>query len=124
MAMKFPSLFGRTPSHRRFEYKPRFYDPQKEEMQDRERRIREELALEKEESQAMDLDYRSRMKGAFHRSRRRSKPASETSAALLRLALLLFITLFLFAFLTWGSVALYGLLLVLPVWIYFRFIRN
>jgi Flp pilus assembly protein TadB len=124
MAMKFPQLFGRTPSYRRFEYKPRFYDPRKEEREDRERRIREELAIEKDEATENLTDHRLRMKGAFHRNRRRSKPASETSPVLLRLAVLLFIALFLIGYLTWGNVALYSLVLVFPVWIYFRFLRN
>jgi hypothetical protein len=122
--MKFPQLFGRTPSHRRFEYKPRYYDPEKEERAERERRIREELALEKSEAVDADGDYRARIKGSFQRSRRRAKPSSEASAILLRLAVLLFIAIWLIAYLQWGSVAFYGLLLAIPVWGYFRFIRR
>src|SRR5690349_4071982 len=123
--MKFPTLFGRTPSHRRFEYRPRFYDPQKEEREERERRIREELALEKEKVEETNLgDYRTRIKGSFHRSRRRAKPSSETSAILIRLAVLLFIAIFLIAYLTWGTVAFYALFLAVPVWFYFRFMRR
>jgi hypothetical protein len=122
--MKFPSLFGRTPSHRRFEYRPRFYDPQKEERAERERRIREELALEKSETGVGEGDYRARIKGSFQRSRRRAKPSSETSAIVVRLAVLLFISLWLIAYMQWGNVAFYALLLAIPVWFYFRFIRK
>jgi hypothetical protein len=123
--MKFPSLFGRTPSHRRFEYRPRFYDPQKEERAERDRRIREELALEQQKTETTSAgDYHSRIKGSFQRSRRRAKPSSETSAIVLRLAVLLFVSLFLIAYLTWGSPVLYVLLLAIPVWIYFRFMRR
>src|SRR5688572_25798186 len=121
--MKFPSLFGRTPSHHRFEYKPRYWDPQKEEREERDRRIREELATEKKEDAASG-DYRSRIKGSFHKAMRRSKPAAETSAILIRFAVMLFITLFLIAYLTWGYPAIYALFLALPVWVYFRFIRK
>jgi len=124
--MKFPSLFGRTPSHRRFEYRPRFYDPQKEEREERDRRIREELALEKEKVEENNAvgDYRSRIRGSFQRSRRRAKPSSETNAILIRLAVLLFIAIFLIAYLTWGNVVFYALFLAFPVWIYFRFMRR
>lgn len=122
--MKFPSLFGRTPSHRRFEYRPRFYDPQKEERAERERRIREELALEKTETATNGGDYHTRIKGSFQRARRRAKPSSETSAVLIRLAVLLFISVWLIAYLQWGSVAFYAIFLAAPVWFYFRFIRK
>ena len=121
--MKFPSLFGRTPSYHRFEYKPRYYDPQKEEREERDRRIREELQMDKEKT-AVNDDYRSRMRGSFRQAMRRAKPGSETSAAMIRLAVLMFITLFLIAYLTWGYVAIYSLFLAFPVWIYFRFVRK
>jgi Flp pilus assembly protein TadB len=121
--MKFPSLFGRTPSHHRFEYKPRYYDPQKEEREERDRRIREELQGRKEEITGEE-DYRSRIKGSFRQAMRRAKPASETRAALIRLVVLMFITMFLIAYLTWGYVAIYSLFLAFPVWIYFRFVRK
>ena len=55
---------------------------------------------------------------------RRAKPASETRAALIRLVVLMFITMFLIAYLTWGYVAIYSLFLAFPVWIYFRFVRK
>src|SRR6188472_2304317 len=109
--MKIPSLFGKTPSYRRFEYKPRFYDPQKEEREERDRRIREELAIEKVAEETHNADYRSRIKGSFQRNARRAKPTGETTAILIRLAVLLFITIFLIAYLTWGNVAFYGFLL-------------
>jgi len=124
--MKFPTLFGRTPSHRRFEYKPRFYDPQKEEREERDKRIREELALEQKDATAagIDGDYRSRIKGSFQKSRRRAKPSSEPSAVIIRLAVLLFITVLLISYLTWRYQVFYSLFLVFPVWIYLRFIRR
>jgi len=123
--MKFPSLFGRTPNYHRFEYRPRYYDPAKEEREERERRIREELniAREKDATQTPE-DYRTRIKGSFHKARRRAKPAEETQAVLIRLAALLAIAIFLIAFLTWGAPAIYGLLLIIPAWIYFRFLKK
>lgn len=123
--MKFPTLFGRTPSHQRFQYRPRYYDPQKEEREEREKRIRDELKLSQEETAHIASDdYRSRIKGSFQKARKRGKPQSETSAVLLRLVVLFVITLFLIAYLTWGTPAIYGLLLLVPVWFYFRFLKK
>lgn len=127
--MKFPSLFTKTPAYHRFEYKPRYYDPQKEEMQEREARIRQELELERGKQSTQQAgetreDYRTRIKGSFQRARKRSKTSEEANAVMIRLAVLLFITLFLIAFLTWGGVAMYGLFLFLPVYVYFKFFRK
>ena len=43
--MKFPSIF-RTSSHQRFDIKPRYYDPVKEEIEQRTSRIKQELLEE------------------------------------------------------------------------------
>lgn len=124
--MKIPGLFTKSAKYHRFEYKPRYFDPKKEEAEARERRIREELAREKGEEVAVDdtYSYRSRMTGAFQQARRRSKPQSEPNAAVIRLGIMLFLALFIVGFLQWGSVVVYSLFLVFPIWIYFRFFRK
>jgi len=118
--MKFISLFTKAPQHQRFNYTPRFYDPRKEEMEERERRIREELALEKNEN-VNPAGYRSRIAGSFQAARKRSKPSGEKNAVMLRLAVLLFLTLFIMAFLTWGKVALYSFFAFVPFYLYLKF---
>lgn len=120
--MKFISLFTKAPAYKRFNYAPRYYDPQAEEMKEREDRIRQELARERGEQQvAASGDYRSRITGAFQSARRRSQKApGELNAVLLRLGILLFIVLFLIAFLQWGKVALYSFIIFIPVYIYFK----
>lgn len=121
--MKFLSLFTKAPQHQRFNYTPRFYDPKKEEMQEREERIRKELERERGEvpTDATPGDYRSRIAGSFHAARRRSKTTSEPNAVLIRLGVLLFIVFFLIAFLTWGKAAFYSLFLFIPVYFYIKF---
>lgn len=122
--MKFPSLFTKVPTYQRFNYKPRYYDPDKEEKELREERIRRELDTE-QGTQGPDAgDYRSRIKGSFQAARRRSKPSSDSSVVLIRLAVLLFIALFIIAFLTWGKPAVYSLFIFFPVYIYFKFFRK
>jgi hypothetical protein len=120
--MKFVSLFTKTPNYKRFSYEPRFYDQKAEERKKREARIRQELAREQGLQSAETADYRSRMTGAFHSARRRSQASQDTLRSnIIRLGVLLFLTLFIMAFLTWGKVALYSFLLFVPVYIYFKF---
>lgn len=57
--------FFHTPGTRKFNIRPRFYDPDKEEREERERRIKEEMGIV-EEKEEIDLkNYRPRVKGQF-----------------------------------------------------------
>jgi Flp pilus assembly protein TadB len=123
--MKFISLFTKAPSHQRFAYTPRYYDPKKEEMREREERIKRELERERGiVSETEMTGYRGRIAGSFHAARRRSKMNSGPNVVLLRLAVLLFISMFLFAFLTWGKPVLYSLFIFIPIYFYFKFRKN
>jgi hypothetical protein len=66
--MKLPSIF-KTASHQRFSIKPRYYDPIKEEIEERTSRIKKELEqeglLEPEEGSSSEAPRRSAMKGSF-----------------------------------------------------------
>jgi Flp pilus assembly protein TadB len=120
--MKFISLFTKTPNHKRFNYTPRYWDQAAEERKEREERIRRELEREQGLNPSSDPDYRSRIAGSFHSARRRSnKSSGELNAVLLRSGVLLFLVLFLMAFLTWGTDSLYALLIFIPVYFYFKF---
>lgn len=119
--MKFLSLFTKAPQHQRFQYKPRFYDAQKEEMKLREERIRRELEREKGQPDDNFSGYRSTIAGSFHAARKRSKSASQPSAVLLRFGVMLFLTLFLIAFFQWGKPALYSFFVFIPFYFYLKF---
>jgi len=117
--IKFPSLFGRTPKHQKFSFEPRFYDARKEELQERENRIRQEL--ENEKNKTVD-GYRSRIQGSFHSARKRSQASSsDLRAALIRIGVLLFLTIFIVAYLQWGNVAMYGFLIFIPLYVWMKF---
>lgn len=118
---KFPTLFGRIPHHRKFNYQPRYYNPQAEEQQAREARIRAEMG----ETEVNEVDLRARMSSAF-RASRRQKPdkKAKLNEALVSTGLTLFLAMLLIGWLQWGNVALYLLVLVIPVWFYFRFFRK
>lgn len=119
--MKFFSLFTKAPQYQRFNYTPRFYDAQKEEMQERESRIKKELERERGIITESDGNYRSRIAGSFQAARKRSKPAVGANATMIRLVVLLFLAVFIIAFLEWGRPALYSLLLFIPFYLYLKF---
>ena len=119
--MKFLSLFTKAPQHQRFNYSPRFYDPQKEEMQERENRIRKEIEEERGIKSETTSEYRSRIAGSFQAARRRSKNSAEPNAVLIRLGVLLFLSLFIVAFIQWGKPVIYSLFLFVPFYFYLRF---
>jgi len=119
--MKFLSLFTKVPEHQRFNYVPRYYDPKKEEMQERVARIKREVELEKGMARENEAnDHRRRMAGSFQASRRRTQNAPDLQTPLLRLGILLFLAVFLIAYLTWGKPVLYSLLAVVPLYFYLR----
>ncbi len=66
--MKFPSIF-KTASHQRFAIKPRYYDPIKEEIEERTSRIKRELEeeglIESEVDNSSSYPRRSAMKASF-----------------------------------------------------------
>ena len=121
--MKLPSLFTKTPRHKRFSYMPRYYDPIEEEVREREERIRRELDLRKNEQQDAG-DYRQRISGSFQASRRRASPQTDPSASLIRILILLFLSMWVVAYLQFGGVAMYGLVLFVPFYLYLKFRRS
>jgi hypothetical protein len=54
-----------TPDTKKFNIKPRFYDPDKEEREERERRIKEELGIVEDKKEEDLKNYRPRVKGQF-----------------------------------------------------------
>jgi len=120
--MKFLSVFTKAPSHQRFKYSPRFYDPLKEEMEEREKRIKQELEREQGITPSDNAaGYRSRIAGSFKEARKRSSPEDSLKSSLIRFGILLFLTIFLIAFLEFGRPALYLLLLFVPFYLYLKF---
>ncbi len=118
--MKIISLFTKAPQHQKFNYRPRYYDPSKDEMAEREERIRKEIARERGELQD-DGGHRARIAGSFQAARKRSKPTAEKSAVIVRFGVLLFMALLLIAFLQWGKPALYAAAAFIPVYLYMKF---
>jgi hypothetical protein len=121
--MKFVGLFGKTPTHKRFNYIPRHFDPLEEQRKEREERIKQEIeaGLRKEETEEDLALHRSKIKGAIQSARRRSNmKVGQPSAAILRTAITLFLVIQLWAYLQFGSAALYGMLLLVPAYLFMK----
>jgi hypothetical protein len=103
--MKLPTIF-RTASHQRFSIKPRYYDPIKEEIEERTARIKMELEQEGEIEQDSDSQSprRPMMKGSFStfRSNKPRENAVFDSSTLIRSFLFLGMVLSAFGYIYVG----------------------
>jgi Flp pilus assembly protein TadB len=122
--MKLPTLFTKTPSYKRFGYTPRHYDPLEEERKEREERIRRELSIESDKKANDDnpKEYRTRIAGSFRSAKKTATAQKDPSANMLRLIILLVLAVGLIAFIEYGTLALYGVaLIIIPFYFYLKF---
>ena len=111
--MRFPSLI-RLPRNRRFGIEPRYYDPVKEEIEERTRRIRRELNTGESSE-----DY---LPGRISFQR---KTQSVPSTSMLQLAIAAILGLMVVGWLYIGNDVFYYMAYVgIPVYVYFRFFRR
>ena len=106
--MKIPSI-SRIPKYKRFHFEPRYYDPIKEDIQNRTERIKGELKITSAQT------HREHIKAAFTNRARREKTGDFMQ--------LLLIVIMLGTFTGWlfyGNVALYVFLVLFPLYIYLR----
>lgn len=62
--MKIPSIF-RLPNHQRYEIQPRYYDPIKEEIEEKRKKVRRVMALNKKDGISNAMKPGERLEGAF-----------------------------------------------------------
>jgi hypothetical protein len=112
--MKFPSIF-RTAKPARFDVKPRYYDPVKEEIEQRTSRIKHELMsqgkldAEDENSQF----YNSSLRGAFTQGGPiRGRSSSASSVGVMRLGIVVVLVGSLVGYYYFGNDALYALAVI------------
>ncbi len=106
--MKIPSIF-RLPRHQRFEIKPRYYDPVKEDIDKRTSRIRQQINSEAAGNRSESI------REAFSASRKGNK-----SADLFQLLMVGIISVALGGYIFYGANIYYALLLLIPLYIYLR----
>lgn len=110
--MRFPS-FIRIPRNRRFEIEPRYYDPIKEEIEDRTRRIKEEMKGNP------SVGAKSGNRINFER-----KTASVPDTSFLQLIIAAVLGIMVVGWLFYGNQIFYVLWGVVPFYLYFRFKRK
>jgi len=95
--------FFHTPAAKRFNITPRFYDPEKEEREERERRIKEELGIF-DEKKDDGKPYKPNVKGQFRKTQggyskttEKARKASNTRLIILVMILVLIFYLFFYS---------------------------
>lgn len=106
--MKFPSLF-RTPTHKRFHFEPRYYDPIKEDIARRTARIKQELSGDKSNN------YRANISSAFARKSRQSN-----KSGLIQFSLIAGMFCAFFGYIYYGNIALYIMLSIMAAYLLYR----
>lgn len=119
--MKLPSLL-RTPSHKRFNINPRYYDPIKEDIEQRTERIKRELKAKERIKDSTEEGaisaYHSRISGSF----KRNAQHQNIKSGALRFTLIIVLIGGTFGYLYYGNIAIYIVLLgILLVYILKRY---
>lgn len=106
--MKIPSI-SRIPKHQQFNYTPRFYDPIKEDIEQRKESIRKEL------DKSLSPNYQSSIHNAF----RRRRVASNQSNIIQLLLIMLLLATF-FGYIYYGNMVLYLSFALVPIYLIVR----
>jgi hypothetical protein len=108
--MKFPSL-THLPAHRRFTVEPRYYDPVKEDIEERTSRIKQEIS----QVRAGEIRSTSGISGSFARRASYTKNAN-----ILQMVILFCLITLIAGYLFYGNDIFYIFLLVIPIYFFFR----
>lgn len=124
--MKLPSLFIKTPKYKKFNFTPRFYNPEEEERRERELRIEKELQAQSV-NQADDsiaekaYGHRERIAGSFKQNKKTVTVQSDPATGLMRLLIMFILAVGLIAFLQWGKTALvFTACLFIPLYFFMK----
>jgi len=116
--MKIPSIF-RLPRHQRFDIQPRYYDPIKEEIEEKRKKARRMIELRKKQGLPAQVRPGDRIEGAFQRR----APVKDNSTSLrLGLAAVLFGGTV--AYLYFGNLAIYVTLGVAMLFLVMKRLRG
>ena len=117
--MKLPGLF-KKPRYQRFHVEPRYYDPIKEDIENRTSRIRAELGMNELDA---DFGYRSQISGSFRKNMKHATGGGVDQTITLRLLIMVILVLMAGGFVYFGSEIFYLVLLLIPFYLWRRFKR-
>ncbi len=112
--MKFPSII-RLPKHRTFNFSARYFDPIKDELDERTQRIKRELAMEQNKSVSPEEQASFRASIKFER-----KQAGVRSASLMQLVIAASLASLCFGWLYFGNDVFYATFIIFPIYLYYR----
>lgn len=115
--MKLPSLMKKA-KYQRFEVTPRYYDPIKEDIENRTSRIKSEMGLSDD---SLDLGYSSQISGSFRKNMKHAKGDGVGQTMMLRLVIMIALVMFAGGFVYVGSDIFYLALLYIPFYLWKRF---
>lgn len=118
--MKFKFGFFKTASHQRFHIEPRYYDPIKEDIENRTSRIKAEMGLTDKD---IDAGYRSQISGSFRKNMKHTPDQTGGQAAMLRMIIFIILVLLIGGFVYVGTEIFYILFLWVPFYLWKRFKR-
>lgn len=110
----------KTATYQRFHIEPRYYDPVKEDIQNRTARIKEELGIQDEEFKP---GYRSQIAGSFRKNMKHTPHKVGGSVVILRLTILIVLSMMILGFAYDMTQLFYLLLLFVPFYLWKRFRR-
>ena len=110
----------KTATHQRFHIEPRYYDPVKEDIQNRTARIKEELGIQDEE---FEPGYRSQIAGSFRKSMKHAPEQVGGNVVILRLTILIVLSMVILGFAYDLTQLFYLLLLLVPFYLWKKFAR-
>lgn len=112
--MKIPSLV-KLPKYSKFNFEPRYYDPVKEDIENRTQMIRAEL----EAHERISPDERARFSSEMEQTYSRRAAQDQKSTIMQVVFIFLFIGLFA-GYLFYGNYVLYAAFIILPMYILYR----
>ena len=115
--MKFPSLV-RLPKYNKFNFEPRYYDPVKEDIENRTQAIRAELEAH-ERINRINPDDRARFRSEMEQAFTRRAGQDRKSSIMQVVFILLFLSIFV-GYLFYGNNVFYAALILLPMYILYR----
>ncbi|MFY0593346.1 hypothetical protein [Roseivirga sp.] len=104
--------------YQRFDVAPRYYDPIKEDIENRTSRIKAELGMLDDDS---DLGYGSQISGSFRKNMKHAKGNGVGQTAMLRLVIMIVLVMFAGGFVYIGSDIFYLALLYIPFYLWKKF---
>lgn len=114
--MKLPSLMKKA-KYQRFHVAPRYYDPIKEDIENRTSRIKAELGMSEVDP---DFGYRSQISGSFRKNMKHATGNGIGQTTMIRLIIMIVLVMFAGGFVFIGSDILYLALLYIPFYLWKR----